>query len=85
MSDFAVDNKTLAPTFEVDQVFFDEQIRKYVHKFNYTLNPGGVFDAIKYQYTFWPDPTNRTMIREEYINVRSKPNSISIIKKNLGL
>ncbi|CAG0921836.1 unnamed protein product [Notodromas monacha] len=62
------ENKTLAPSFEVGQQFMDEQIRKYVHKYNFTLNPGGVFDAIQSQYTFWPDPTNTTMIREEYIN-----------------
>ncbi|CAG0925165.1 unnamed protein product [Notodromas monacha] len=64
-------NELANQEIEVGQQFMDEQIRKYVHKYNFTLNPGGVFDAIQSQYTFWPDPTNTTMIREEYINFLS--------------
>jgi len=40
-----------------------------VLRYNYTLNQRGVFEAIKYMYTYWPDPKNLTHIREEYINV----------------
>lgn len=41
-----------------------------VLRYNYTLNPDGIYEAIKYMYTYWPDPTNKTHIREQYINVR---------------
>ena len=38
-------------------------------QYNYTLNPEGIFGAIKYMYTYYPDPNNRSHIREEFINV----------------
>jgi hypothetical protein len=40
-------------------------------QYNYTLNPDGIFNAIKYMYTYYPDPNNRSHIREEFINVSS--------------
>ena len=39
-------------------------------QYNYTLNPEGIFGAIKYMYTYYPDPNNKSHIREEFINVR---------------
>lgn len=45
------------------------KIREYIHRYNYTYNPDGIYRAIKYMYTYWPDPKNTTHIREEYINV----------------
>ena len=38
-------------------------------QYNYTLNPEGIFGAIKYMYTYYPDPNNKSHIREEFINV----------------
>lgn len=51
--------------------FFDEKIREYIHRYNYTYNPDGVYRAIKYMYTYWPDPKNTSHIRDETINVKS--------------
>ena len=48
---------------------FDQKIWELVLRYNYTLNPWGVYEAIKYMYTYWPDPTNVTHIRDQYINV----------------
>jgi neuroligin len=62
-------NDSLAPDFEVNEAFFDQKVKEFVFKYNYTLNPEGVYDAIKYMYTYWPDPHNVTHIREQYINV----------------
>lgn len=64
-------NKSLEPDFEIDQEFFDQKVWELVRRYNYTLNPNGTFDAIKYMYTYWPDPTNKTMIREKYIQLLS--------------
>ena len=47
----------------------DQKINEFVHKYNYTLNPEGIKNAIRYMYKYWPDPDNVTHIREEYINV----------------
>ncbi|XP_065332754.1 neuroligin-like protein glit-1 isoform X2 [Cloeon dipterum] len=68
---FIHNNESLAPDYEVDEKFFDQKIREFVFKYNYTLNPEGVYDAIKYMYTYWPDPHNVTHIREQYINFLS--------------
>lgn len=65
----AANNETLAPYYEIDEKFFDQKIRELVLRYNYTLNPIGVYEAINYMYTYWPDPKNTTHIREEYINV----------------
>ena len=59
----------MAPYYEIDEKFFSQKIREFVLRYNYTLNPNGVYEAIKYMYTFWPDPTNKTMMRERYIEV----------------
>jgi hypothetical protein len=50
------------------------KIREYIHRYNYTYNPDGIYRAIKYMYTYWPDPKNTTHIREEYINVSANFN-----------
>ena len=62
-------NKSLLPNFEITEQFFDMKIREYIRRYNYTYNPDGIYRAIKYMYTYWPDPKNTTHIREEYINV----------------
>lgn len=62
-------NDSLAPFFEVTEQFFDQKVRELVLRYNYTLNPIGVYEAIRYMYTHWPDPNNKTLVREQYINV----------------
>uniref|UniRef100_A0AAG5DBH6 Carboxylesterase type B domain-containing protein n=1 Tax=Anopheles atroparvus TaxID=41427 RepID=A0AAG5DBH6_ANOAO len=64
-------NRSLAPYFEVDERFFDQKVRELALRFNYTLNLNGTYEAIKYMYTYWPDPKNTTFIREQYINLLS--------------
>ena len=44
-------------------------VKDHIQQYNYTLNPEGIFNAIKYMYTYYPDPNNRSHIREEFINV----------------
>lgn len=62
-------NETLAPYYEVNEEFYDQKVRELVFRYNYTLNPVGVYEAIKYMYTYWPNPKNTTFIREQYIHV----------------
>lgn len=49
--------------------FFDQKVKELVLRYNYTLNPIGVYEAVKYMYTYWPNPKNTTFIREQYIHV----------------
>lgn len=60
-------NESLAPYYNVDTQFFDQKMREFVFRYNYTLNPNGIYEAIKYMYTYWPDPSNVTLIRDQYI------------------
>ncbi|XP_037079345.1 neuroligin-3-like [Pollicipes pollicipes] len=68
---FVYGNRSLAPDFVVTQRMLDDKIHEWVKQYNYTLNPDGVYDAIRYMYTYWPDPHNRTWIREMYIDFLS--------------
>ncbi|XP_015598992.1 acetylcholinesterase isoform X2 [Cephus cinctus] len=66
------DNETLARNhYIIDPDMFDQKIWELVLRYNYTLNPWGVYEAIKYMYTYWPDPNNVTHIRDQYINLLS--------------
>lgn len=65
-------NESLAPYFEIDEKFFDQKVKEFVLRYNYTLNLQGAYEAIKYMYTYWPNPKNTTHIREQYIHVRAK-------------
>lgn len=64
-------NASLAPYYEIDEQFFDQKVRELVLRYNYTLNPKGVYEAIRYMYTYWPDPNNKTLIRDQYIHLIS--------------
>ncbi|XP_073992685.1 carboxyl ester lipase-like protein Gli isoform X2 [Rhodnius prolixus] len=64
-------NETLKPYYEVDESWFDQKVNEMVFRYNYTINRDGIFRAIKYRYTYWPDPTNNTHIREQYIDLMS--------------
>ena len=48
--------------------FFDVMVKDHINQYNYTLNPQGIFNSIKFMYTYYPDPNNRTHIREEFVN-----------------
>ncbi|XP_050526196.1 neuroligin-like protein glit-1 [Daktulosphaira vitifoliae] len=62
-----VNNKTYTVTEEL----FNSKVKELVLQYNYTLNPSGVYQAIKYLYTYWPDPYNPDSIRTQYINMLS--------------
>lgn len=47
----------------------DQKIKEFVLRYNYTLNPIGVYEAVKFMYTYWPDPNNKTHIRDQYVAV----------------
>lgn len=67
---FLDNNATLARNqYIIDSELFDQKVWELVLQYNYTLNPQGVYEAIKYMYTYWPDPRNITHIRDQYINV----------------
>ncbi|XP_029681077.1 acetylcholinesterase isoform X1 [Formica exsecta] len=65
-------NITLARNrYIINSELFDQKVWELVLQYNYTLNPQGVYEAIQYMYTYWPDPTNVTHIRDQYINLLS--------------
>lgn len=75
-------NITLAKNrYIINSELYDQKVWELVLQYNYTLNPQGVYEAIKYMYTYWPDPMNTTHIRDQYINVSNMtvPNKISVI------
>ena len=51
--------------------FFDVMVKDHINQYNYTLNPQGIFNSIKFMYTYYPDPNNKTHIREEFVRVRT--------------
>ncbi|KAL7040598.1 hypothetical protein ACKWTF_000454 [Chironomus riparius] len=61
-------NESLSPRFEVDWAFMDQKIKEFVLRYNYTLNLNGSYEAIKFMYTYWPDPNNKTHIRDQYVH-----------------
>lgn len=62
-------NDSLAPYYTVNEKFFNQKVREFVLRFNYTLNLEGAYEAVKYMYTYWPDPKNVTLIRDQYIKM----------------
>ncbi|XP_014205534.1 acetylcholinesterase isoform X2 [Copidosoma floridanum] len=63
-------NATLARNeFIITPEVFDQKLWELVLRYNYTLNPWGVYEAIKYMYTYWPDPNNVLRVRDQYINL----------------
>lgn len=65
------DNRLVRNHHEVTEEFFNERVKEWVKHYNYSLNPEGAYDAIKWMYTYGPDPHNVTHIREEYVNMLS--------------
>lgn len=66
---YTVNNESLKPTFEIDEKFMDQKIKELVLQYNYTLNPKGVYEAIKFMYTYWPDRRCKSCIRTQFIHV----------------
>ena len=60
--------------------FFDVMVKDHINQYNYTLNPQGIFNSIKFMYTYYPDPKNKTHIREEFVRVSSNKNDWMFIK-----
>ena len=52
-------------------------VKDHINQYNYTLNPIGIFNSIKFMYTYYPDPNNKTHIREEFVRVRNLALSLS--------
>ena len=69
-------NKTIAPDYTVGWDFFDVMVKDHINQYNYTLNPQGIFNSIKFMYTYYPDPNNKTHIREEFVRVRASKNDL---------
>ncbi|MPC38092.1 hypothetical protein E2C01_031594 [Portunus trituberculatus] len=63
------DNRLVRNRHEVSEEFFNERVKDWVKHYNYSLNMEGAYDAIKWMYTYGPDPHNTTHIREEYVHV----------------
>lgn len=72
-------------TSTVNEEFFNNKVKELVLQYNYTLNPSGVFQAIKYLYTYWPDPHNTDSIRTQYINVKQNNLVLSEIFNGINL
>lgn len=66
---FTAQNESLSPRYEVNWGFMEQKIKEFVLRYNYTLNPIGVYEAVKFMYTYWPDPNNVTHIRDQYVHV----------------
>lgn len=67
----ADNNESLAPTYAVSQHWVDERVRELVRRYNYTLNPRGVYEAVRYMYTHHPAPHCAAAARDQYIHVRA--------------
>lgn len=65
------DNRLVRNHHEVTEEFFNERVKDWVKHYNYSLNMEGAYDAIKWMYTYGPDPHNTTHIREQYVNMLS--------------
>lgn len=58
--------------WKVDNNYVTSKIVRYVLQNNYTTNRDAIIQAIKYLYTYWPDPRNDDRVRQEYLKVRRK-------------
>ncbi|XP_063375509.1 cholinesterase [Cydia amplana] len=64
-------NQSLAPNFEISEMWFNQKVHELVKRYNYTLNPHGVYEAIRYMYTYHPEPHNVSAIRDQYVHLLS--------------
>ncbi|XP_049882214.1 acetylcholinesterase isoform X2 [Pectinophora gossypiella] len=64
-------NDSLAPNYEITERWFNQKVAEFVLRYNYTLNPRGVYEAIRYMYTYHPEPHNVSAIRDQYTHFLS--------------
>ncbi|KAI5636712.1 carboxylesterase family domain-containing protein [Phthorimaea operculella] len=64
-------NESLVPNFQINENWFNQKVQEFVLRYNYTLNPRGVYEAIRYMYSYHPDPHNVSAIRDQYIHFLS--------------
>nr|XP_034834776.1 liver carboxylesterase 4 [Maniola hyperantus] len=64
-------NDSLAPDYMIDERWFNQKVQEFVLRYNYTLNPRGVYEAIRYMYTYHPEPHNVSAIRDQYVHFLS--------------
>ena len=60
-------------------------VKDHINQYNYTLNPIGIFNSIKFMYTYYPDPNNKTHIREEFVRVRLDQLSAEVPTINIDI
>ncbi|VDK47610.1 unnamed protein product [Anisakis simplex] len=53
----------------VDQQFLRSFVLEYAFRHNYTMNREAICEAIIDRYTFWPDPSNESAIRNKFIEL----------------
>lgn len=68
---YLYNNESLAPTYAVSEHWVDERVRELVRRYNYTLNPRGVYEAVRYMYTHHPAPHCAAAARDQYIHLLS--------------
>lgn len=66
-----VANETLrSKGYDVTKEDFESKVKEYVKMYNYTLDQDRLISSIKFMYSPWLDPDNRTQIRDGYRDVR---------------
>ncbi|XP_063824783.1 cholinesterase [Ostrinia nubilalis] len=68
---FIYNNDSLAPSYQITEDWFNQKVAELVLRYNYTLNPRGVYEAVRYMYTYHPEPHNVSAIRDQYIHLLS--------------
>ncbi|VDN03666.1 unnamed protein product [Thelazia callipaeda] len=53
----------------VDQEYLENYVLEYAFRHNYTTNRQAITEAIIHRYTYWPDPSNKIAIRNEFIRM----------------
>lgn len=70
------DNSLKFSNYEITEDYFKKQIHTYAEKYNYTLSPEALYNAIEFMYIPWSDAwheisKNKTLLRECYVNMLS--------------
>lgn len=67
-------NETLrSRAYDITWEDFESKVKEYVQVYNYTLDQDRLLSAIKFMYSPWVDPSNRTLIRDGYVDVSIGP------------
>ena len=49
-------------------IFIESQY--YINNIRDFVDEEGIFKALQYRYTYWPQPENATMMRQELVDVK---------------